>query len=71
MDYIRPYVHPEGHRIYTGIKYHAITHDQLHDKWVYDPDIARGKAGLHAHHFRDNRDKQVARAARRTWIARR
>ena len=49
MDYIGPYVHPEGHRMYTGIKYHAITHDKLHDKWVYDPDIARGKAGLHAH----------------------
>ncbi len=59
MDYIGPYVHPEGHRIYTGIKYHAITHDQLHDKWVYDPDVARGKAGLHATHFRENRIRQV------------
>ena len=47
MDYIGPYVHPEGHRLYTGVKYHAITHDQLHDKWVYDPDDrarARGAA---------------------------
>jgi 1,4-alpha-glucan branching enzyme len=59
MDYIGPYVHPEGHRIYTGIKYHAITHDQLHDKWVYDPDVARGKAGLHATHFRNNRVSQA------------
>ena len=59
IDYIEPYIHPEGHRVYTGIKYHAITHDQLHDKWVYDPDIARGKAGLHASHFRGNREKQV------------
>jgi 1,4-alpha-glucan branching enzyme len=63
MDYIGPYVHPEGHRIYTGIKYHAITHDQLHDKWVYDPDAARGRAGLHAAHFRGNRVNQ-ARALR-------
>ena len=61
MDYIKPYIHPEGHRVYTGIKYHAITHNQLHDKWVYDPDIARGKAGLHASHFRGNREKQVQR----------
>jgi 1,4-alpha-glucan branching enzyme len=61
MDYIKPYIHPEGHRVYTGIKYHAITHDQLHDKWVYDPDIARGKAGLHASHFRGNREKQAQR----------
>ncbi len=45
LDYIGPYIHPEGHRMYTGIKYHAITHDQLHDKWVYDPDIARQRAG--------------------------
>ena len=59
LDYIEPYIHPDGHRVYTGIKYHAITHNQLHDKWVYDPDIARGKAGLHASHFRGNREKQV------------
>src|SRR6516162_4693403 len=61
LDYIKPYIHPEGHRVYTGIKYHAITHDQLHDKWVYDPEIARGKAGLHASHFRGNREKQAQR----------
>jgi 1,4-alpha-glucan branching enzyme len=59
MDYIGPHVHPEGIRMYTGIKYHAITHDKLHDKWVYDPDAARGRAGLHASHFRGNREKQV------------
>jgi 1,4-alpha-glucan branching enzyme len=45
MDYIAPWVHPEGHRVYTGFKYHAITHAALHDKWVYDPDIARQRAG--------------------------
>ena len=59
LDYIGPYIHPEGHRTYTGIKYHAITHDQLHDKWVYDPDIARGRAGEHAAHFRMARQRQV------------
>jgi 1,4-alpha-glucan branching enzyme len=59
MDYIGPYVHPEGHRIYTGIKYHAITHDRLHDKWVYEPDIARARAGEHAAHFRTGRQRQV------------
>ncbi len=59
MDYIGPWVHPEGHRIYTGIKYHAITHEQLHDKWVYDPVIARQRAGEHAAHFRVNRQRQA------------
>jgi 1,4-alpha-glucan branching enzyme len=45
LDYIGPHIHPEGHRMYTGFKYHAITHDKLHDKWVYDPDAARGRWG--------------------------
>jgi 1,4-alpha-glucan branching enzyme len=59
LDYIGPYIHPEGHRMYTGIKYHAITHDKLHDKWVYDPDIARQRAGEHAAHFRLGRQRQA------------
>jgi 1,4-alpha-glucan branching enzyme len=61
MDYIGPYVHPEGHRIYTGIKYHAITHDKLHDKWVYDPGAAVSRAAEHAMHFRVNRQQQAER----------
>jgi 1,4-alpha-glucan branching enzyme len=63
MDYIRPYIHPEGHRIYTGIKYHAITHEKLHDKWVYDPEIARRRAGEHAADFRRKRQRQVEHLA--------
>jgi 1,4-alpha-glucan branching enzyme len=59
LDYIGPYVHPNGHRIYTGIKYYAITHDKLEDKWVYDPDIARSRAGEHATHFRMSRRRQI------------
>jgi predicted glycosyl hydrolase (DUF1957 family) len=46
LEYIGPHIHPEGHRLYTGFKYHAITHAQLHDKWVYDPDAARGRAAF-------------------------
>ncbi len=61
LDYIGPHIHPEGHRMYTGFKYHAITHAKLHDKWVYDPDAARGRAGLHASNFRGNMEKQVER----------
>jgi len=60
-DYIGPHIHPEGHRMYTGFKYHAITHNKLHDKWVYEPDAARGRAGLHASHFRGNMEKQAQR----------
>jgi 1,4-alpha-glucan branching enzyme len=57
-DVIGPWIHPEGHRLYTGFKYQAITHAQLHDKWVYDPEVARGKAGLHATNFRESRRRQ-------------
>jgi 1,4-alpha-glucan branching enzyme len=51
--------------MYTGIKYHAITHDKLHDKWPYDPDRARGRVGMHASHFRGNREKQIQALASR------
>jgi len=63
LDYIGPYIHPAGHRTYTGIKYHAITHEHLHDKWVYDPAIARRRAGEHATHFRTARQRQIERLA--------
>jgi 1,4-alpha-glucan branching enzyme len=61
MDYIGPYVHPEGHRVYTGIKYHAITHDKLHDKWVYDPEVARRRASTPPS---ANRQRQVEQSLR-------
>jgi len=59
LDYIGKYLHPENVRGFTGLKYHAITHNKLHDKWVYDPQKARERVGLHASHFRGNRAKQV------------
>jgi 1,4-alpha-glucan branching enzyme len=65
LEYIGPYVHPDGHRLYTGFKYHAITHAALHDKWVYDPDVARQRAGEHAAHFRTGREQQAAALAAR------
>jgi 1,4-alpha-glucan branching enzyme len=65
LEYIGPYVHPDGHRLYTGFKYHAITHAALHDKWVYDPDVARQRAGEHAAHFRIGRQQQATALAAR------
>jgi 1,4-alpha-glucan branching enzyme len=59
MEYIGSHMHPEGHRLATGLKYHAITHDRMHDKWVYDPDIAHDRAGLHASHFLEVITEQV------------
>ncbi|MGE5577706.1 MAG: glycoside hydrolase family 57 protein [Syntrophothermus sp.] len=57
-DYIRPYIQPDGNRIFTGVKYYRIT-GQTHDKQPYDPDRAREKAAIHAGNFMFNREKQV------------
>jgi 1,4-alpha-glucan branching enzyme len=58
MDYIGRYVHGDV-RIFTGFKYHAITHQALHDKRPYDPHVAFERAADHAGNFLHNREKQV------------
>ncbi len=58
FDYIKPYIHPDGIRINTGMKYWRITGDtELKDP--YQPQAARDKAALHAGHFMFNRQKQI------------
>lgn len=57
-DYIRPYIHPDGIRIHTGIKYHRIT-GRTDEKDIYDPHRAYEKAAVHAGNFMFNREKQV------------
>lgn len=57
-DYIRPFLHQDGLRVNTGIKYHRITGPD-EEKQPYDPDIAREKAAAHAGNFMFNREKQV------------
>ena len=57
-DYIRPYIHPDGLRISTGIKYHRIT-GRSNDKEYYDPERAREKTAEHAGNFMFNREQQV------------
>jgi 1,4-alpha-glucan branching enzyme len=56
-EYIRPYVHPDGIRINTGIKYYRITGDE--HKEPYIPHLAREKAAEHAGNFMFNRQKQI------------
>jgi len=56
-EYIRPYIHPDGVRINTGIKYYRITGSE--DKQPYIPHAARAKAAEHAGNFMFNREKQV------------
>jgi 1,4-alpha-glucan branching enzyme len=57
-DYIKPYIHPDGVRINTGIKYYRITGTTNH-KEAYNPHMAREKAASHAGNFMFNRQKQV------------
>ncbi|MDD5097723.1 MAG: DUF1957 domain-containing protein [Candidatus Omnitrophica bacterium] len=57
-DYIKPYIHPDGVRINTGIKYYRITGTGNH-KEPYIPDWAREKAASHAGNFMFNRQKQA------------
>src|SRR5262249_5765163 len=59
-DYVRPYVHPDGSRRHTGIKYHRITSKGDY-KEPYVPEWAERKAEVHAEHFLSERTKQIGR----------
>ena len=58
FDYIRPYIHPDGIRINTGIKYFRITGRTNH-KQPYEPERGSAKAEEHAGNFMFNRERQV------------
>ncbi len=57
-DYIKPYIHSEGIRICTGIKYYRIT-GPGNIKEPYVPEWAIEKAAMQAGNFMFNRQKQV------------
>ncbi|MED1796860.1 DUF1957 domain-containing protein [Brevibacillus nitrificans] len=67
MDYIAPYIHPEGIRVNTGLKYYRITAKTGQKDW-YEPDWAREKAASHAGHFLYHRERQVEEAS--SWLDR-
>ncbi|MFA5089895.1 MAG: 1,4-alpha-glucan branching protein domain-containing protein [Candidatus Omnitrophota bacterium] len=56
-EYIKPYIHPDGIRINTGIKYYRITGSD--EKRPYNPYLAQDKAAEHAGNFMFNREKQI------------
>ncbi len=58
FEYIKPYIHPDGIRVHTGIKYYRITGRSNH-KEPYIPSNAREKAAIHAGNFMFNRQLQV------------
>ena len=57
-EYIKPYIHPSGIRINTGLKYWRITGNTEY-KQPYVLDWARQKAASHAGNFMFNREKQI------------
>ena len=59
MDYIAPYIHNNGIRIHTGVKYYRITGSGLGHKEPYDHVKALEKAAEHAGNFLFNREKQI------------
>jgi 1,4-alpha-glucan branching enzyme len=58
FDYIQPFIHPDGIRCFTGIKYHRITGSSPH-KELYRRARAMEKAAEHAGNFMFNREKQI------------
>jgi 1,4-alpha-glucan branching enzyme len=58
LNYIKPYIHPDGIRCFTGLKYYRITGPDR-DKQPYVRDRAVAKAADHAAHFLFSRQRQV------------
>ncbi len=58
FDYIKPYIHPDGVRINTGIKYYRIT-GTGNNKEPYIPQWAKDRAADHAGNFMFNRQRQI------------
>lgn len=63
-DYIKPYIHPDGIRTDTGMKYYRITGKNTDFKQPYNPHYAREKAAIHAGNFMFNRERQIEYLAR-------
>ncbi len=57
-DYIKPYIHKDGIRVNTGMKYYKITGETDH-KEPYIFKSAMDKAAQHAANFMFNREKQI------------
>ncbi|MFA5098343.1 MAG: 1,4-alpha-glucan branching protein domain-containing protein [Candidatus Margulisiibacteriota bacterium] len=58
FEYMKPYIHSDGIRVNTGIKYYRITGETNH-KEPYDRRWALDRAADHAGNFMFNRQKQV------------
>lgn len=58
IDYLKPHIHPDGIRTYTGIKYYRIT-GKTEDKMPYVREQALAKAEEHAENFMLSKKRQI------------
>jgi 1,4-alpha-glucan branching enzyme len=58
LDQLRPFIHPDGIRTHTGLKYYRVT-GPTSDKALYDPAAASARALVHAQHFVEMRLAQL------------
>lgn len=54
-EYVKPYIDPNGARMFTGLKYYRVTAHEGDHREPYDPGAAEGRANDHAGHFFDSR----------------
>jgi 1,4-alpha-glucan branching enzyme len=67
LDYLRPFLHANGARKFTGIKYYRIT-GRTPNKQIYVPGWAEGAADFHAGDFMVSRAKQIQHLVEATNI---
>ncbi|MBV8587720.1 MAG: DUF1957 domain-containing protein [Verrucomicrobia bacterium] len=67
LDYLRPFFPTNGHRRFTGFKYHRIT-GRTAQKEIYVPGWAEGAADHHANDFLRSRIQQFERLINATNI---
>ncbi len=71
LSYIKPYISPDGNRVFTGYKYHKVTGPSDY-KEFYDPKIAYEKTKDHAknfHYERVEQFKEISKNLDRTPMA--
>ena len=67
LNYLRPFLPADGHRRFTGFKYHRIT-GRTPNKEIYVPGWADGAADHHANDFLRSRMQQFERLLKATNI---
>jgi len=59
FDYVKPYIHPDGIRMMTGIKYYSVTGREAEEKMPYKWKLAREQSAHDAGNFMHNREQQI------------